>query len=305
MRLLALAVPFVGLCTASGAFAPPQDVPSAPILSVSTDLVTLQVTVVDRRGEIVTGLGREDFTIYDRNEPQTIEFFGSGDVPVTVGLLIDSSGSMQARREAVTAAAAAFIAASHPGDEYFTLNFNERIWPGLPPGVAFTGDALRLRAALAAAPARGMTALYDAVDRGLDHLALGTRERKALIVVSDGGDNASSHKLDAVVERARRMDAVIYAVRVFDRDDHDANPKVLAKLARETGGKAFTPANLDGILAAFTRIAAHIRSGYTLAFSPAQTTGGFHPIRVAVNTADGRRLVARTRAGYHARDATR
>ena len=136
-----------------------------PVLSIKTDLVSLSVTVVDRRGALVPGLRAEHFTVYDNGEPQTIQFFSSEDVATTIGLLVDSSGSMRGRRDDVTAAATAFADMSHPRDEFFTLNFNEVVWPGLPPRVLFTADTSQLRAALSAAPSQGMTAVYDAVSR--------------------------------------------------------------------------------------------------------------------------------------------
>ena len=216
----------LGLWTALGSASPQQ--PGEPlVISARTDLVTLTVSVVDRRGGFVTGLRPEHFTVYDTGEPQTIQIFTSEDVPATIGLVIDSSGSMRGRRNEVTAAAAAFADMSHPLDEFFTLNFNEYVWLGLPPDVAFTEDMDELGAALSAAPAIGMTALYDAVYRALDHLQLGRRDRKALIVVSDGGDNASAQTLDAVLEHARRAGAAIYSVTLDNPDDRDANPRVL------------------------------------------------------------------------------
>jgi Ca-activated chloride channel family protein len=279
---------------------PPQRV-EGPILSIRTDLVTLPVTVIDRQGALVGGLRREHFSVYEDGRPQAIEFFTSEEAPATIGLLIDSSGSMRGHRAAVTLAASAFAAMRHPLDEFFTLNFNEMVWPGLPPPVMFTEDMEELDTALAAAPAEGMTALYDAVDRGLDHLQLGARDRKALIVVSDGGDNASTQALDAVVERARRSTAVIYSVTFPDRDNRDARPQVLKRLARETGGRAFMPKQAADVNAAFARIAGEIRSGYTIGFTPAEvSTPGFRAIRVVADAGDGRPLIVRTRAGYHA-----
>jgi VWFA-related protein len=292
---------FLGVWSASGSVPPQQQVEPPPILSVRTDLVTLPVTVVDRHGRFVTGLDREDFTVYDGGERQTIEFFTSEDTPATVGLVIDSSGSMRGRREEVTAAATAFAALSHPLDEFFIVNFNEAVWPGLPPSVPFTEDRDQLRAALSVTPARGMTALYDAIERALNHLQLGTRDRKALIVVSDGGDNASSQTLDAVLERGRRTSSVIYTVTFSDPDDHDARPQVLKKLAHETGGAAFTPRRGDDVMSSFAQIAREIRSGYTIGFLPPETSeGGFRSIKVVVDAGDRRQLIARTRAGYYA-----
>ena len=278
-----------------------QNIEPPPILSVRTDLVTLTVTVVDQRGRLVTGLGSKDFTVYDNEERQVVQLFSNEDLPATIGLVIDCSGSTRPRRNDIAAAGSAFAFISNPVDEFFTLNFNESVWPGLPPGAAFTDDPHLLRAALSAAPARGMTALYDAIARALDHVQLGTHDRKALIVVSDGGDNASSQKLDDVLERARRASAVIYSVALVDPGDHDARPQVLKQLARETGGRAFTPRRAADVLTAFEQIAREIRAGYTIGFSPADTRdGGFHAIRVVADSGGGSQLIVRTRAGYYA-----
>ena len=298
-------LPFVGVLLglvgglASGAAQERDERPS--VLSVETNLVMLPITVVDRHDRIVTGLTKEHFTVYDNGARQSIDFFTSEDLPSTVGLLIDSSSSMRGKRETVTAAATGFAAMSHPLDELFTLNFNEAVWPGLPPRVAFAENAEQLRAALSAAPAQGMTALYDAVYRGLDHLELGTRGRKALIVVSDGGDNASSRTIDAVLEHARRTGVAIYAVTLRDPDNPDARPGVLKKLASETGGTVFKAKDTAEVADSFAQIAREIRSGYTIGFSPSNPSDeGFHAVRVVVNDGHRRALVVRTRAGYYA-----
>lgn len=279
----------------------PQRRVEPPILSVRTDLVTLSVTVVDQRGALVTGLRQDHFTVYDNGEQQTIQFFTSEDLPATIGLVVDSSGSMRGRREDMTAVAAAFAAMRHPLDEFFTLSFNEAVWPGLPPLVAFTEDPDQLRAALLTAPAQGMTALYDALDRGLKHLEHGTRDRKALIVISDGGDNASEQTLAAVLDRARRTNAVIYSVTFFDPDNRDARLQVLKALARETGGRVFTAKRSEDVMRSFAQIAQGIRGGYTIGVAPAETSEGrFRSIRVLVDSDNHRQLIARTRAGYYA-----
>jgi len=285
-----------------GSTSPQQTQEPPPVLSIRTDLVTLPVTVVDRNGGFVTGLRQDDFIVYDNGEPRPIEFFTDEDAPVTIGLVIDSSGSMRGRRDAIAAAVSAFAAVSHPLDEFFLLNFNDTVWLGLPPSEAFTADRRLLHAAISALPTEGMSALYDGVDRALDHLGLGTRDRKALVVLSDGGDNASSQTLQGVMDRARRSGAVIYAVILFDQDDHDAKPRVLRKLARETGGDAFTPRRLNDVTSAFTQIAQELRGGYTIGFAqPDRVESGFRPIRVVADTGDGRPLIVRTRAGYYAR----
>jgi Ca-activated chloride channel family protein len=286
-----------GVCV----FASPQQIDRPPALSVETDLVTLAIAVVDRNGEFVAGLRPEHFTVYDNGEPRPIEFFTTEDFPATIGLVIDSSGSMRGKREQVTAAAMAFAALSHPLDELFTVNFNEMVWSGLPPALAFTADRDQLRIALAGAPAQGMSAVYDAVDRALAYVEHGTRDRKALIVVSDGGDNASAQSLDHVLERARRSTAMVYAVAPYDPDDHDARPRVLKRLARATGGEAFTPRCASDVVRSFEQIARELRSGYTIGIQPPDIADdGFRSIRVVADAGDGRQLFARTRAGYYA-----
>ena len=270
-------------------------------LSVETSLVMMPVTVVDSHGTFVPGLTQSAFTVYDNGVPQAIEFFTDEDLPATVGLVIDSSDSMRGRRDDVTAAGTAFAEFSHPLDEVFTVNFNEMVWPGLPPPVVFAEDVAQLRAALRRAPARWMTALYDAVDRALSHLEVGTHDRKALIVVSDGGDNASSTRLEAVLAHARRTGATIYSVIIADPDDREARPDVLKLFARETGGAVFAPKRAADVTSAFTRIAREIRAAYTIGFPPPDAPeGSYRTLRVVVETADHRRLTARTRAGYHA-----
>ena len=291
---------FGGLLAALLAPAWPQQLQSPPVISVKTDLVTLAVTVVDARGRFVGGLQQQDFSVFDEREQRPIEFFSSEDIPATIGLVVDSSSSMRERRDDVTVAATAFAAISHPGDEFFTVNFNEAVWPGLPPGVPFTQDVAQLRAALTAAPARGMTAVYDAVDRALDYLAFGSRDRKALIVVSDGGDNASSRTLDGVLDHARRSGAAVYTVIIVNPNDHGARPGTLKRLAADTGGRAFAPDSSAEVVGAFQQIARDIRSGYTIGFVPPESATGFRSIQVIAKTADNARLVARTRAGYYA-----
>jgi Ca-activated chloride channel family protein len=280
-----------------------------PTISVETNLVLLPVTVVDRHGEFVAGLTREQFTIYDNGELQPVQSFSSDAMPATVGLVIDSSSSMRTRRADVTVAAMAFASSSHPLDEMFTVNFNEHVWSGLPPGVSFAETADQLHAAVARAPAQGMTALFDAVGFALEHVQLGVRDRKALVVISDGGDNASTLGLADVLERARRTSVVIYSVMLADADTHDARPDVLRTLARETGGAVFAPRRSDDVKGAFARVGQEIRSGYLLGFSPPSgAESGFRSITVVVRSDDGRLLKARTRATYYAgrdRDSTR
>src|SRR3954463_744786 len=171
-----------------------QTAQSAPAFKSSADLAVLHVSVVDKHAGFVSGLSRDAFAVYEDGRPQPIAFFENEDTPVSVGLVIDSSQSIPPRRDAVIAAGMAFAQSSHPDDEIFTLNFNERVWPGLPDGQAFTSDHAELHDALNRSASRGQTALFDAIHAGLEHLDGGVKSRKVLIVVSDGGDNASTTK---------------------------------------------------------------------------------------------------------------
>lgn len=301
MRRTLLALMLLTLSTVPAAQTPQHGQGGPPTISVETNLVMLPVTVLDRRGEFVTDLARDRFTVYDNGDAQPIEFFSNEEMPATVGLVIDASSSMRARRADVTAAATAFASSAHPLDELFSVNFNEQVWTGLPRGVRFADSVEQLHLALARVPAVGMTALYDAIDLALEHLQLGTRDRRALIVVSDGGDNASTHTLDDVLAHARSANVVIYAVMLADPSAHDAKPAVLRTLTKETGGTLIEPRRSDDVMGAFGRIGRDIRSGYMLGYSPSPAdNGGFRTIKVVATSGDGRPLTVRTRAGYYA-----
>src|SRR5438874_11518737 len=164
-------------------------------LSVDVDLVVFNVTVLGDDGRPVTGLTEKDFRVYEDGREEKIKIFQPEDTPATVGLLIDNSGSMTNKRNDVVTAATAFVTASNPEDEMFVVDFNRRAWLALPPALAFTSDQSQLRATLRETRAEGTTALYDALKLALDHLKNGSRQRKALVVLSDGGDNASLAKL--------------------------------------------------------------------------------------------------------------
>jgi Ca-activated chloride channel family protein len=273
------------------------------IISAHSDLVALPVTVVDRDGRLVTGLQPPNFAVYENDAAQALAFVTQDDTPVTVGLIIDNSGSMRTKRDDVIAAGLAFAESSNPLDELFTVNFNEHVWPGLPPGVSFAEGFEQLRLALSTVTTRGMTALYDGIATGLEHLDKGTLTRRVLIVVSDGGDNASHQQLKTVVENARRSNAVMYAVGLIDPDDKEGDRDVLKQLAQLTGGAAFFPDKVGQVKEVFQRIAQEIRTSYVLGYVPpdAPRNGEFRRVRVTV-TAQGRRgLTARTRSGYFPR----
>jgi VWFA-related protein len=268
------------------------------VFSSKSEVVMVHVTVRDRKSRLVAGLPREAFSIFENGQPQTLAYFENEDRPVTIGLVVDSSGSMQRKRDDVIAAGLAFARSSHPQDEMFTVSFNEQVWKGLPPSIPFTTDFEELRRALLRSGARGQTALFDAVTVALQHLEQGHDEKKVLIVVSDGGDNASRTTYAEVLDTALRMDAVIYTIGVYDEYGQDAKPELLKKLADSTGGASFFPKEPTETMQILERVAAEIRSGYTLGYAPNATGSGFRPLRVEVHPPDGRKVTVRARSGY-------
>jgi VWFA-related protein len=283
-----------------------QDSQPKTVFSSSSELVVVHASVLDRKAGFVPGLPRDAFTVYENGQPQTVSFFTNEDSPVTVGLVIDCSGSMQRKRDAVISAGLAFAQSSHPQDEMFTINFNERVWAGLPPGTAFTSHIDELRNALQSSTTRGQTALFDAIRVSLAHLNKGREQKKVLIVISDGADNASKARFEDVLDAALRMDAVIYTIGLFDEYDREAKPGLLRKLAEATGAESFFPRNPEDATRILERIGRDIRSGYTIGYVPAASLeqGGFRSIRVTVNAPDRRKLTVRARSGYLSKPAT-
>ena len=278
---------------------PAQTTPSDQgTISIVTELVVLPVRITGADGDFVSGLTQEQFRVYEDGRRQPITLFRQEDTPVTVGLVVDHSSSMGPKLQSVAAAVSAFAQSSNPKDEMFVVDFSDSVSVKLPGGKPFTSDPRDLAQAVSAVSARGMTALYDAVGEGLNHLQLGDSDKKALIVVSDGGDNASGRKYAEVLELAHRSQAVIYAIGLVDAHEEE-NPDVLRRLCKDTGGLAFFPMKGQSISEVSASIAHDLREQYTIGYTPEKKNdGSFHKIRVEV-TAPGRgKLHVRTRSGY-------
>jgi Ca-activated chloride channel family protein len=268
-----------------------------------SDLVVLDVSVTDGRGEFIGGLLQPAFQVFDEGRLQELSFFAEQDAPATIALLIDGSGSMVENKARVIAAITGFALASHPEDQYLPLVFNEHLTPVLPPDRRFTDDAEELKTALTQNfNAYGRTAFHDALSQTLDGLAEGRHERRALIVLSDGGDNASHETFDQVLEKVHASNVVIYSIALLDPLNRDQNPKALRRLAEATGGLSFEPRRISAIGAVLGSIAADIRSRYTLAYAPpegADKAGGeLRHVRVVAQASGHTRLRVRTRTGY-------
>ena len=269
-------------------------------ISVDVNLVVLHPTVRDPKGGFVSGLTENDFHVFEDGKPQTIHLFRHEDVPVSVGLIVDSSTSMGPKRNDVIAGVLGFIHSSNQEDELFVVNFNEKPKLGLPPDEPFTSSATDLELALDSMPAGGRTALYDAIEEGLSHLKLAHREKKALIVFSDGGDNASHHNLLQVLGNAERLDVLIYTIGLFDEEDPDRNPGVLRKISRATGGEVYLPAETRQTVSICEQIAADLRHQYTIVYVPSnpKMDSTYRTIKVTATNPRGGKLLVRTREGY-------
>jgi Ca-activated chloride channel family protein len=269
-------------------------------IRVDVDLVVLPATVQDRHGQRVSDLQQVNFAVYEDRVAQRIRLFRHEDIPVTVGLVVDHSGSMHTKLAEVTAGAKAFVRSSNTDDQMFVVNFNETVSLGLPDSIGFTTDAQELERAIWRSQAAGETALYDAIVIALGRLQGGGRDKKVLVVISDGADNASRHKLAQVLDMAASSSAIIYTVGLFAPVDQDANPSVLRRLAQATGGEAFLPGELSDVVTICERIARDIRNQYTIGYisSNVSQDGVYRTVRVAAQAPDRGKLSVRTRPGY-------
>jgi Ca-activated chloride channel family protein len=274
----------------------------------STELVVLHVTVADDKGQFVADLPKGNFKVFEQNIEQNLSFFSREDIPVTMGLVIDNSGSMRDKRDQVNAAAMTFVRTSNPQDEAFVVNFNDEYY--LDTDGEFTSDQNNLHDALARIETRGSTALYDAVIGSLAHLKKGHKDKRVLLLVTDGDDTASEKTFEDAIKAAEESNATIYAVGVYSEDDleHDKktvrhSKKVLQQLAEATGGLAYFPDRLDQVTPICEQVAREIRNQYTLGYYPTNTAhdGSFRAVAVKVIPPNGRgKLSVRTRTGYFA-----
>jgi len=282
----------------------PQETPDVTpyTISLNVDLVLLDVTVVDHDGKFVSGLEAQNFKIYEDGRQEEIAYFLKKDVPVTIGLAIDNSGSMRGKRTEIVAAAMSFVEASNPHDEMFVVHFNEHVRFGLGPTELFTNNPLQLRAAFLRMVADGQTALYDAVSQAIEHMEKGRHNRKALLVVSDGGDNASHHGLKETLQLVQSSHVVVYTISVYDPSNRDQKPRVLRRLAKTSGGESFFPKEMEQVGPICHGIATDIRNQYLLAYrsSNSKRDGAFRQVRVALDIPARKNLVVRTREGYFA-----
>jgi Ca-activated chloride channel family protein len=276
-------------------------------ISTDVELVLLDVSVKDATGGYVSHLTKDDFRVSEMGVPQKITVFSHSDVPITAGLVMDASGSMLAKQADVITAGLVFAGAGNPQDQIFVVNFNDTVRPGLPEGVPFSDDIGVLRLALARDKPQGRTALNDALAWALKHLESGQREKKALVLVSDGGDNSSNLKSDEMMRLIEESHATIYTVGLFDADDPDRNPRILKRIAQVSGGECFLAETYDQVIPVCRRIAEDIRSRYTIGYVPNRSghgaairniSGAVRNIKVTASAEGHEHLVVRSRGSY-------
>jgi VWFA-related protein len=269
-------------------------------LTTHVELVLLDVSVKEAKGKYLSGLKKENFRIFENGKLQDITQFSNEEAPVTVGLVLDDSRSMRPKRVEVVDSALAFIDSSNPRDEIFVTHFNDRVRRGLPEGTAFTDSPELLRLALWNSPAEGMTALYDGILDALHQLESGTQEKKSLIIISDGGDNASVHHFKDVVDAVQVTRAILYSVGIYDEEDPDRNPGLLRHLAGISGGVAYLPQNLSELPEICRGIAKDIRNRYSVGYVPvrAGNKSGLRTIKVVVVGLGDQKLEIHARTSY-------
>lgn len=273
------------------------------VFSTDTRLVVLPVTAVDRNGKLLTAIPQSAFKVYENGTEQPLKLFRREDVPVSMGIVIDNSGSMRDKRSKVAAAALALVKESNPQDEVFIVDFNDAAYLDQP----FTNDIKKLEEALDKIDSRGGTAMRDAVSLSIDYVKdKGKKDKKVLLVVTDGNDNASDETLEQLIRKAQKSEVLIYSIGLLNEEEPRearAAKRALKALAEASGGLDYYPKDLAEVEKITPEVAKEIRNQYMLAYSPANQNldGTFRQIRVIVN-GFGKPIV-RTRNGYYATDA--
>jgi Ca-activated chloride channel homolog len=282
--------------------------PSGGRIKVDVNLVVLHTTVNDDRGKFVDGLTQDSFRVFEDKVEQKLSIFKREDIPVSMGLVIDNSGSMRDKRPRVNEAALTLVQNSNPQDEAFVVNFNDDFYLDLDKD--FSSSIPELKEALERIDSRGSTALYDAIIGSLDHLKKGVKEKKVLLIVTDGEDNTSRNSLEKTLREIQKTSTVIYTIGLLGQENKRSAKtakKALSEIAQASGGLAFFPENVDDVRVICEQVAHDIRHQYTLAYYPSNGAkdGTFRTVRVEVIPPRGQgKLVARTRNGYYAPTAS-
>ncbi len=273
-------------------------------LQRNVDEVVLSAAVLDDKQHMINTLGKDDFRITEDGVPQTISSFLHQDIPISLGILVDNSGSMRTKRQAVNTAALDLVRASNPDDESFVVNFSDEAYIDQD----FTANVTKLRDGLAHIDSKGGTALYDAIMASADYLTKNAkRPKQVLLVITDGEDNASSTTLEETVRRIQDLQGpVVYSIGLLYDDSGGGREarrakRALEMLAAETGGISFFPKNLEQVDSIAGEVAKDIREQYTIGYHSTKpaSQGGFRMVHVEAKAKGYGKLVVRTRTGYY------
>ena len=289
----------------SGAIQKSQD--GTYTVSQDVDEVLLNCVVIDEKGRLVTDLNRRNFHVWEDGVPQVTRSFLHGDIPVSMGILVDNSGSMLDKRVSVDQAAMNLVKASNPKDAMFIVNFSDHAY--LDQG--FTSNISALNHGLTQYEAKGTTALYDAVAGAADELDRhGKLPRQVLLVITDGADNASHLDLDQAIRRVQALGGpVVYTIGLLfgtDRQEAARAKIALERLSKETGGIAYFPHTLQDVDSIAAEVARDIRNQYNIGYHSSRpfSEGGYRVIRVEASAPRHGKLIVRTRNGYYAKVPT-
>jgi Ca-activated chloride channel homolog len=280
---------------------PPAETDKGPaIFSTDTRLVVLQATVQDKSGKLVTNLPQSAFEVYEDGKLQPIKLFKREDVPVSMGIIVDNSGSMRDKRQKVESAALALVKESNPEDEVFIVNFNDEAYLDMD----FTSNIKEMEQGLTKIDSRGGTAMRDAIRMSIDHLKeKAKKDKKVLLVITDGNDNASQVSLENMVKASQDSGTLIYAIGLLGEEERrEANKakKALTVLTEATGGQVFFPKDASEVDRIAHQVARDLRNQYTIGYSPINTAldGTYRAVKVIANGPN--HPVVRTRSGYYA-----
>jgi Ca-activated chloride channel homolog len=278
-----------------------------PMLRQKTQVVTLNVSVIDRENRPITGLKREEFVVYEDKIQQQIEYFSAVDVPISIGIIFDASASMEAKMSKARDSLKTFMQTSHPDDDYFLVAFNREARL-----IADFADGEEVLSKMAALKADGETALYDAVYLGLEKLKAARHQKRALLVISDGQDNCSRYRLRELSKHIKETEAIIYAFSIAEVQGGDCGQlcqmysrRALDEMTEVTGGKAFFPTNLEELEQAASQIALELRQQYSLGYIPMNSNQDSKWRKISVQVRPdspqrAQRIFVRTKAGYFA-----
>ncbi len=272
-------------------------------IRMNVDLVLVPITITDPMNRLVTGLDREDFQVFEGNAPQSVVSFATEDAPVSIGIIFDLSGSMSSKLIRARESILQFIKTANPQDEFFVIGFNDR--PELIED--FTSSVDDIQARLATVQSGHRTALLDAIYYGLVKMREARHERRALLVVSDGGDNRSRYTEGEVRAQVREADVEIYSIGLFDpyasTPEERSGPQLLNEVSEETGGRLFRVDDLAEMSDIAEKISTELRNQYVIGYRPKNLThdGKWRKVKVKVTPPPGLpALTVHARTGYYA-----